>query len=321
VRAKKLIFPQIGICYNETMKRLLIIDGNALVHRAYHALPALTTKKGELVNAVYGFITVFLKTIRELKPDFICACFDLAGPTFRHEKFDGYKATRVKAPDELYEQIPKIKQFLEAFSVPIFEKQGFEADDLIATIAKTPQVEEIESIILSGDLDTLQLVDDNTKVYTMKKGMGDTVLYDTEKVKERYNLFPSQVVDLKSLMGDVSDNIPGVKGIGPKTAADLLNKFKTLENLYYEIEKETEKVKEIKPRIKELLVANKEQAFFSKMLAQAKEDVPIDFNLEKCAWKNFDKDKVVKLLQESEFYTLINRLPGEIKEQNPLFNA
>jgi len=289
-------------------QRLLIIDGNALVHRAFHALPRLTTKKGEVVNAVYGFLSIFFKTIKKFQPEFICTCFDLAGPTFRHQQFSDYKATRPKAPDELYEQIPKIKQFLRVLKVPIFERQGFEADDLIATISKNPEVEKIETIILSGDLDTLQLVDDNTKVFTLRKGMKDTVLYNEQAVLERFDLPPALVTDLKGLMGDSSDNIPGIPGIGQKTASRLLKSFGSLENLYQEIEKNGDKVKEIKPRIKALLEENKEQAFFSKMLAQVRQDVPTDFNLKSCRWKDFDREKVISLLKDFEFFTLIDRL-------------
>jgi len=220
----------------ENKKRLIIIDGNAVIHRAFHALPPLTTKKGELVNAVYGFLLVFFKAIKEFQPDFVVATFDFPAPTFRHQKYKLYKATREKAPKELYQQIPKIKEVLEGFNVQIFEKQGFEADDLIGTISqKAPKKQilpEIETIILTGDLDALQLVDKNTKVYILRKGVKDIVLYDREKVKEKYGgLEPEQLIDFKALRGDPSDNIPGVFGIGEKTAIALIKEFGTLENL------------------------------------------------------------------------------------------
>jgi len=299
------------------MKRLMIIDGNALVHRAYYALPKLTKKNGELVNAVYGFLLLFLKAIKEFRPDYICACFDLPAPTFRHKEFAEYKATRVKAPDELYEQIPKIKKILSVFRVPIFEKKGFEADDLIATIAKKAEEldskigdEAIESIILSGDLDILQMVDEKTKVCLPKKGVSQTILYDEKRVWQRYQISPSCLPDFKALRGDPSDNIPGVPGIGEKTAIELLKEFGSLENLYQAIEEKSERAERIKPKIKETLQKLKEQVFFSRMLAQTRNDVPLDFDLKKCQWRNYDKTKAAEIFKQFEFHSLIKRLPG-----------
>jgi len=303
-------------------KRLIIIDGNALVHRAYHALPPLSTKKGEIVNAVYGFLLVFLKVIKDLRPDFIAATFDLRAPTFRHEKFKDYKATRKKAPDELYSQLPKIKELLKNFNVPIFEKEGFEADDVIGTIANLAQkksaFQEIETIILSGDLDTLQLINKNTKVYTFKKGLKDTILYDEKAVKERYDgLVPEQMSDFKALKGDPSDNVPGIPGIGEKTAMSLIKEFKNLDNLFKEIEdiKEIPKEKSgiLNPRLLTLLKNYKDQAFFNKTLTDIDNNVPIDFNIEVCNWNGYDQEKVAQNLKEFEFYSLIERLPQSSK--------
>ena len=299
-------------------KRLIIIDGNAIIHRAFHALPPLTTKKGELVNAVYGFLLVFFKAIKEFQPDFVAACFDLPTPTFRHQKFGDYKANRPKAPDELYNQLPKTKEILGVFNVAIFEKEGFEADDIIGTIAKiAPQRQAfppIETIILSGDLDTLQLVNPRTKVYFLRKGVKDTVLYDESLVKEKYQgLGAEQLSDFKALRGDPSDNIPGVPGIGEKTAIELIKEFESLEHLYEYLEQKKETGEEIKkkltPRILSLLKENKDQAFFSKMLATIHKNVPIDFNFKKCQWGKYDKEKAVRLLKGLEFYSLIERLP------------
>lgn len=295
-------------------KRLIIIDGNSLVHRAYHALPPLTTKKGELINAVYGFLLVFLRALRELSPDFIAATFDFPATNFRHEKFKGYKATRPKAPEELFSQIPKVKEILNAFGIPIFEKEGFEADDTISTLAKEAARKQVfpplETIIVSGDLDTLQLVDKKTKAYILRKGVKDIVLYDENLVKEKYQgLEPGQLVDFRALRGDPSDNIPGVPGVGEKTAIALLLKFGSLENLYQELEEKTEKAKEISPKTRELLINFKEQAFLSKELAETQKNVPLDFNLQECLWGDYDKEKVIKTFQEFEFYSLINRLP------------
>ncbi len=289
-------------------KRLIIIDSNSIIHRAYHALPPLTTKKGELVNAVYGFLLVFLKAIKDFQPDFIAAAFDFPAPTFRHKKYKEYKAKRPPTPEKLYQQIPKVKEVLEALNASVFEKQGFEADDIIGTIAF---LSPIETIVLSGDTDILQLVDSKTKVYLLKKGVKDIVLCDENLVKERFQgLNPGQILDLKALKGDASDNIPGVTGVGEKTAISLVLKFKSLENLYEELKENSEKAKTLKPKLKEILLKYKEQAFLSKELAEIKKDMVIDFNLEKCYWKEYDKEKAIGILKKFGFYSLLKRLPN-----------
>jgi DNA polymerase-1 len=286
-------------------KKLVLIDGNALIHRAFHALPPLTTKKGELVNAVYGFSSVLLKVINDLQPDYILASFDLAGPTFRHKEFEEYKATRVKAPDELYAQIGRVKEVVKAFNIPIFEKDGYEADDVIGTLVFQSENhgELIENIIVTGDLDTLQLVSPKTKVYALRKGMGDTVIYDEEAVQKRYGLSPSQVIDYKGLRGDQSDNIPGVKGVGEKTAAELLQKYQTLENVYAHLG-------EIKGSLKEKLERDKMQAFMSKKLASIVKNVPLQLDFSRAITHEFDRKKLVDLFQELNFFSLIKRIPG-----------
>lgn len=303
---------------------LIIIDSNSVIHRAYHALPNLTTKKGEPVNAVYGFLLVFFKAIKDFNPDFIVACFDYPGPTFRHKKFKEYKAKRPPTPKELCQQFPKIKELLRAFNVVVLEKEGFEADDIIGTIAdlssKKKAFSEIENIILSGDQDSLQLVNARTRVYILRKGVKDIVLYDEKKVKEKYQgLTSKQLIDFKSLRGDPSDNIPGVTGIGEKTAINLLLEFEQLENLYREIEQNSEKVKKIKPKLRELLSKYKEQAFLSKELAMIKKDTPIDFNLEKCWWREYNKKEAVQSLKNLGFYSLLKRLPmAETQEEKQI---
>jgi len=304
----------------ENKKRLIVIDSNAVIHRAFHALPSLTTKKGELVNAIYGFLLVFFKAIKEFQPDFVVAVFDFPAPTFRHEKYKLYKATRKKAPQELYEQIPKIKEILKSFNIQIFEKEGFEADDLIGTISKAAPkkqvLPEIETIILTGDLDALQLVDKNTQVYALRKGLKDTVLYDKEKVKEKYDgLGPQELIDYKGLRGDPSDNIPGVSGIGEKTAIYLIKEFRTLENLYKELEQNSEKAKKVKESLRKKLYDYREQSFISKMLAEINQNVPIEFDLERCRWPGYNKDRVIRLFKNYEFQTLIDRLSNNVLEE------
>jgi len=292
---------------SKTKPKLIIIDGNALIHRSFHALPpTLKTKKGQLVNAVYGFTSFLLKALNEFHPEYVVLTLDKKGPTFRHEEYADYKATRVKAPDELYEQIPLVKKVAEAFNIPIFELTGYEADDLIGTICQqTKTKRNLEKIIITGDLDTLQLVDDQTKVYTMSRGLSDSVLYDITQVKERYSLKPEQIIDYKALRGDPSDNIPGVKGIGEKGAIELLVEFKNLDNLYQAVKKKNSK---IKPRTLELLQNHQEDAYLSQKLATIHQSAPLKFSLEDIQFSNFQVDRVLNLFSELEFKSLLNKV-------------
>jgi len=295
-------------------KRFIIIDSNAVIHRAYHALPPLTNKKGELINAIYGFLSFFLKTIKDFQPNYIAAAFDSPGPTFRHSEYKEYKATREKVPDELLSQIPKLKEILKSFGVQVFEKKGLEADDIIGIVsAGIPK--DIEVIILTGDMDIVQLVKKNIKVYSLKRGVKEGVLYDEEKVKEKYDgLNPLQVVDFKALRGDPSDNIPGVPGIGEKTAIELLKKFGSIENLYNKLEKNSENL-EIKESLKEKLLTFKNQAFLSKKLARIKKKDSINFSLENCCWGLDKLDKILEVLKKHGFKSLVSRVSKLVKER------
>jgi len=285
-------------------KQILIIDSNALVYRSYYGLPKLKNKKGETINAVYGFYLILFRVLKEINPDFIVATFDLPGPTFRHQEYKEYKAKRVKAPEELYQQIPKIKQLLELFEIPIYEKKGFEADDLIGTISDLViKKGEIENIILSGDTDVFQLIDYQTKVYFLKNG--DRIIYDEEAIKEKYEgLLPKQLIDFKALKGDASDNIPGVAGVGEKTALKLIQDFGNIEKLYSNVNK-------VDIKVKNKLNKDKDKAFFSKKLIEIKKDVLINFDLEKCTWGKFDYDKikVTNFLEDLGLIKLIEKLP------------
>ena len=291
-------------------KIFLLIDANSIFHRAYHALPRFKTKKGELTNAVYGFALILMKALKELKPQYVAAAFDVEGPTFRDVEYEEYKGTREKAPDELYAQIPRIKEVLSAFSIPIYEKQGFEADDIIGTVSKLVEEKgkDIKIIIVSGDLDTLQLVSEHTKVYTMKKSVQDTVLYGVAAVEERFGLIPEQLADYKGLRGDPSDNIIGVPGVGEKTAAALLKRYGNLDDMYGSIESEKPDI--ISERIYGILKENKEQAFFSRMLATIRRDVKIKFSLNDARWGGFQPEDAKRLFRELEF----NRLLDGLKE-------
>ncbi len=305
------------------MQRFIIIDSNGLIYRAYYALPSLLNKKGELVNVVYGFLLSFFRVVEDLKPDFIAATFDLPVPTFRHKKFKEYKKNRLKTPNELIQQIPKVKEALRAFNIPIFEKPGFEADDIIGTISKKLLDHSksclknnngscIESIVFSNDLDVLQLIDEYTKVYALRKGLKNIVLYDKKAVEDRYKIKPSQLIDFNSLRGDPSDNIPGVPGIGEKTAIKLIREFKTLENLYLKLGKDPLFKRElinISPRLLLKLKENKKQAFLSRSLVEIIRDVPIDFELKECRFKDYNKEAVEQYFKKLGFHSLIRRLP------------
>ncbi|MCH7492776.1 DNA polymerase I [Patescibacteria group bacterium] len=292
-------------------KKFIIIDANAVLHRSFHALPPLTTKKGQVVNAMYGFLTVLFKVWREFKPSHMAVAFDVKKKTFRHQKYAEYKAGRAKTPDELYEQIPLVKEVLAAFGIAVYEKEGYEADDLIGTIVEHNIKKGIDNIIVTGDKDAFQLIDSHTKVYTMRQGMADTVIYDAKAFEERYELQPHQLIDFKAIAGDPSDNIPGVKGIGEKGATSLLKQFGSIEAIYEEITKKGDKSK-IQPRYLKLLQEHKKEALLSKMLATIVRDVPIKYKAEDCLLKPYDKQKIFKLFQEFEFKSLLARLP-EIK--------
>lgn len=293
------------------MKRLVLIDSHAVIHRAFHALPPLTSPAGEPVAAVYGFASVLLKMLRELKPDYVVAVFDHEGPTFRHVAFERYKATRIKAPDALYQQIPLVKELVSAFGIPVVEKQGYEADDLIGTIAAQVRKKHsgVETVIVTGDLDTLQLVDERTKVFTMRKGVADTVLYDAAAVRRRYGLAPRQLIDFKGLRGDPSDNIPGVKGIGEKTASELLGRYGTLEDIYRALKKDR---LDAKPGVIAALKAHEADALFSKTLVTIDRNVPTPFVLESSRLRRSEsvQESSRAVLTRLGFESLLKRMGG-----------
>lgn len=287
-------------------ERLVVIDAHALIHRAYHAIPPLTTKDGEIVNAVYGFSMILLNVLKELKPDYVAVAFDLPGKTKRHEHFDAYKANRVSAPDDLKSQFGRVREVIDAFNIPAYQQEGYEADDVIGTIVnKAP--DNIESIIVTGDMDELQLVNRKTKVYTMRRGFTDTTIYDEAAVKARYNLSPSQFVDYKALRGDPSDNIPGVAGIGEKTASDLIASYGSLDNVYKNLEN-------IKPAVAGKLREGKKIAYLSQDLSRLVLDLPVKLDLSRCLLHDYDRTKVFNLFRELGFKSLLSKLPGDKKE-------
>ncbi|MDP2629807.1 MAG: DNA polymerase I [Candidatus Uhrbacteria bacterium] len=294
-------------------KKFMIIDGNALLHRAWHALPPLTTQKGEIVNAVYGFIQILFKAFKELEPTYCAVTFDRRGPTFRHKQYAEYKATRVKQPDELYAQIDRIKEILGCLGIPIFEKDGFEADDVIATLSKkiTESHPDIDKVIVTGDMDTLQLVDEQTRVFAPRKGITDTVLFDVPAVREKYDgLEPVDLTFYKALRGDPSDNIPGIKGIGEKTAIEIVKVFKSSDHLLEWIEKgeHEEEASALKEKVRTLLKEQQGAFAIAHDLVLLRSDVSFDFDVSSARLGTVNSSALVALFQELEFKSLLPRL-------------
>jgi len=285
---------------------LALFDGNALIHRAFHAMPPLTVRQtGEMVSAVYGFALMLLKVINELKPTHYAIAFDMKGPTFRHELFDQYKAQRPPTPDELVGQLGRVRQLVEAFHIPIFELEGYEADDLLGTLSQQASKQDIDTIIITGDADTMQLVSPRVKVLYPKprRAFSDTMLYDEEAVSQKYGVKPEHITDLKGLAGDPSDNIPGVSGIGGKTAASLIQQFGSIEQIYDHIDEVTP------PKLQALLKEKEAIARQSKELATIVTRMPVSLNLDDCQISQYDRNKVTEFFRELEFASLLPKLP------------
>ncbi len=292
---------------------LLLIDGNALLHRAYHVLPPLTIRKtGEMVGAVYGFASMLLKAITELKPTHYAIAFDKKGPTFRHQLYDQYKAQRPETPHELVGQLGRVRQLVEAFDLPVFELESYEADDVLGSLSRQASEEGIDTVIVTGDADAMQLVSPRVKVYYPKpRGtFSDAMLYDMEAVSQKYGVSPEHIADLKALVGDLSDNIPGVTGIGDKTATKLINQFGTIEQIYEHIDEATPE------RLQKLLRNNEAIARKSKELATIVTEAPVKLDLEESRLSHFNRQKVVELFRELEFASLLPRL-SELIEAAP----
>ncbi len=283
-------------------EKFALIDGNALVHRAFHALPPLTSPKGELVNAVYGVATMLLKVLQEMHPEYAAAAFDTPVPTFRHVEFEAYKAQRGPAPEGLHEQFGRVHELLKDLGIPTYRADGYEADDLLGTLSRQAREQGVDVVIVTGDTDALQLVAPGITVLTSRKGFTDTVLYDEQGVRERYGVDPAQLVDMKALKGDASDNIPGVPGVGEKTASKLVSEFGSLDGIYAGLDRLPEKQRQ-------LLTSYREQAYFSRRLAQIVTDVPVQLELEKCRLGSYDRARLVELFRELNFKSLVDRIP------------
>jgi len=295
-------------------KTFLILDGNALLHRAWHALPPLTTKDGRVVHAAYGFAMVIEKLLETVNPEYMAVAWDLPGKTFRHEKHEYYKATRKKKEPELYEQIPIIQDILDAFDIPSLDAEGFEADDVIGTLAqKMEKDKDVLVKIVTGDLDALQLVNKDTHVLFFQKGISQTKLYDEKAVRERYGFEPEQLIDYKALAGDSSDNIPGVPGVGDKTATNIVQQYGSVEKMYKGLK--AGKTADLSDRIVKLLLDNEQQALDSKELATIVIDVPIKFQVSDVKLGQPNEVELMGMYQDLEFQTLL-RKRGREEEKN-----
>lgn len=285
------------------MKKFLIIDGNSIINRAFYGIRLLSNKHGMFTNGIYGFLNILFKNVDELSPDYIAVAFDLKAPTFRHKMYSEYKAQRRPMPEELRMQLPVLKEVLMAMNITIIEKEGYEADDIIGTVSRICDERDIECLILTGDKDDLQLASNNTKVLlTVTKGGNTTVtVCDEKEVIERYSVTPTQFIDIKGLMGDTSDNIPGVKGIGEKTAISLISEYKSIDGVYENIDK-------IKGATKTKLEENRNMAYLSKNLATIDRNVPLEFNIEQSSIKEYDNEKLEKLFVNLEFSSFMSRI-------------
>ena len=284
--------------------KLLILDGNSVINRAFYGVKPLTTREGLYTHAIFGFLNILERMEREVQPEAVCVAFDLHGPTFRHKMYDGYKATRHAMPEELAQQMPVMKQVLRAMNIPIYECQGWEADDVIGTVSRICSNNDWECIVATGDRDSLQLIDKNVhvKLVISKPGQTITTLYDEEKFREEYGFEPKKIIDLKSLMGDSSDNIPGVAGVGPKTATDLLRQFGSLNGVYENIQDPS-----IRPKLREKLENDKDNAYLSYDLATIRCNAPIDFEPKDAIVQPYNKPELYALFQKLEFVRLIDK--------------
>lgn len=290
------------------MKRLVLIDGHAILHRAYHAFPlTLKTRQGELVNAVYGFTRMLLTVLKDLHPEYAAVAFDLPEPTFRHKEFIGYQAQRPKMEAELADQIERVAEVVRILNIPIFAVKGFEADDVVGTLARQAAQKDVEAVIVTGDRDIMQLVSSKVKVYAPIKGFSQARLFGKKEVKKLLGVGPEQIIDYKAMVGDASDNYPGVPGIGPKTALRLLSQYQDLATVYKNMAK-------IEPRVANKLIEGKESAVLSRKLAEIVTKVPIKLNLRHCLIHDYDHHKAKGLFEELEFRSLIEKLPGMEKE-------
>lgn len=286
--------------------KFMIVDGSSLIHRAFYALPLLTNKEGTFTNAAYGFTNMFLKVLENEKPDCVVVCFDKSRITFRNRQFEDYKGHRKKTPPELKPQFELVKRIVKALGIECLELEDYEADDLIGTLARKSEERGAKNIIITGDRDALQLVSPSTEVLLTRKGISEMEKYSLDDIEKKYGLSPQQLIDLKGLMGDQSDNIPGVPGVGEKTALKLLKEFSSIENLY-------DHLQQVKGKLREKLQENQEKAFMSKKLATIETDCPLEIDVSECRWEGPNYDDLLKVFKELEFTSLIKRVLDDMK--------
>ena len=301
------------------MQRLVLIDGHAILYRAYHALPNLITSGGQPTNAVYGFLSMMFKTNADLKPSHLAVVFDRPEPTFRKKLYEDYQSQRPKMEENLIYQVGLTRDLIRKIGIPIYEKAGYEADDVIGTLARqtiksvngdkeSKDSDKIEVVIITGDRDLLQLVNDKVKLFMPVKGISQSKLFGRNEVMEKFGVNPSQIIDFKALIGDPSDNYPGVFGIGPKTAADLIRKYSTLDGIYENLDK-------LNPKLREKLEKSRNDAYMSYKLAKIVTDVPIEFDIKTAKLMKLDRPDVRQALEGMEFRSLVNRLSGDNRKQ------
>jgi DNA polymerase-1 len=291
--------------------KLVLIDGHALVYRAYFALPPeMATSQGELTNAVFGFASMLLNVLRDEQPEYIAVTFDL-GRTFRHDEYAEYKANRAHMPDDLSIQFQRIHELLEALHIPTYSAEGYEADDVLAALAEQAEKKGVDTLIVTGDTDTFQLVGPHVRVLAPRRSFGDTVIYDEAAIRERYSLEPRQLIDYKALTGDTSDNVPGVRGVGDKTATKLLQEYGSVEGIYEHMDQVSS------ARFRTALEQGRDLAFLSKHLVTIVRDVPVKLDLASCRVGEFDRERVAELFRQLEFRSLLDRLPGEAAKPTP----
>ena len=292
------------------MNKILLIDGNSILNRAFYGIMGskmLMTDDGTYTNAIYGFLSILFKELGEVNPTHIAVAFDLKAPTFRHKKYEEYKAGRHAMPEELKSQFPIMKEVLQAMNIKVLEKEGYEADDILGTLAKHTNSNGGQAVILSGDRDTFQLIDENilVRIPRTKAGKTETDVYNIEKIKEEYGIDPIQFIQIKGLMGDPGDNIPGVPGVGEKTAFDLIKRYKTMDNLYEKLDKNED---DLKGKMREKLVDNRELAYLSKDLGTINCDVPVEKNIEELELKEYDNEKLAELFRTLKFNRFMDKL-------------
>lgn len=299
------------------MNKLVIIDGNAILHRAFHALPPMTGRDGQPTHAIYGFIGMLLRIVQDLNPTHLAVCFDRPEPTFRKTMYVGYQANRPQMDDTLSSQIESLKSLITAMNVPIYELAGFEADDLIGTLAKQAYQNDFEEIvIITGDRDILQLVNDRVHVYMSIQGLTNAKMYHPKDVEEKFGVHPIQIIDYKALAGDASDNYPGVRGIGPKTASELIQRYGTIEGIYESIKSKDSRSQGLKENTIKALAECAEDCVMAKKLATIVTDAPINFDIEKTELHDLNTMEAQEEMEEIGFNTLRNRLSSYRNQMN-----